>query len=164
MWFVSLMACIEHKPPVRAAAPVPLDVVVVLESFDRPEVAAAPAPVSARFAAEAAARNLAAEVSDPDPAFAEVRSTDARLQRLGDGAHLLVECAPRFSAQVNGRYRWTVDVTATIEPPRASRAFTVPVHLLYAHEDEEEALTEAAPVIARQVGEMLDAWVEGARE
>lgn len=160
MWFALLSGCIEHKPPVRAATPTPVGLSIVLESFDTPSVTAGPPDVEARVAREATDRNLVVAPSPVDASFAELRSTDARLAALGSGAHLLLECAPRFSSQVNGRYRWSVEVTATLDPPRASRTFSVPVHLLYAHEDEDDALSQAAPVIALQVGALLDAWVE----
>jgi hypothetical protein len=156
-----LAACLSHQPPVRAPEPVPLGVALVLESFDHPEVTGAPESVVERLAEEATSRNLVPSPLPVDPEFARIRSTEGRLARLGDGPHLLLEFAPRFSAQVNGRYRWTVDVTATVDPPRATREFTVPVHLLYAHQKEEDALVEASPVIAREVGELLDEWVEG---
>jgi hypothetical protein len=77
-------------------------------------------------------------------------------------ASLSVESSARFSSQINGRYRWTVAVTATLTPtgePPLIRTFTVPVHLVYYHDKEREALAEAAPLIARQVGDLLDAWV-----
>jgi hypothetical protein len=33
------------------------------------------------------------------------------------------------------------------------------VHLLYAHEDEDEAAVEAAPMVARELGRLLDDWL-----
>ena len=73
-----------------------------------------------------AERNLEVGAVDPSAiaSFAQIRSTDARRAALESDAVplLLVECAPRFSAQVNGRYRWTVDVAASIGPAPPTRS------------------------------------------
>jgi hypothetical protein len=83
----------------------------------------------------------------------------------GPGLVVLVESTARYSSQMNGRYRWTVEVDARVAraeaPDDVERAeFTVPVHLLYAHEREAEALAEAAPSIARRVGQLVDGWLQ----
>jgi hypothetical protein len=161
---LSLVGCLKPSPPVHAANHAPVRVAVVLESYDTPTVELAPDPVQARIGDTLAARNL--EPAPVDAAavgnFAQARSTEARRGQLETDAVpvLLVECAPRFSAQVNGRYRWTVEVTASIGPEHPdARPFTVPVHLLYAHEQEEEAVIEAAPLVAREVGRLVDDWL-----
>lgn len=90
-----------------------------------------------------------------------------RLQALADGADglvVLLESRPRFSSQMNGRYRWTVEVDAHVARADAlgdveEATFTVPVHLLYAHEAGDQALAEAAPTIARRVGRLVDGWL-----
>jgi len=91
-----------------------------------------------------------------------------RFEVLADGADgallLLVESSARYSSQMNGRYRWTVDVQARLadpaQPDDAIEAkFTVPVHLLYSHQREADALVSAMPSIARRVGVLLDEWI-----
>ncbi|MEQ1502597.1 MAG: hypothetical protein ABMB14_10215 [Myxococcota bacterium] len=158
-----LASCLKPAPPTAAASPVPVSVAVVLASYDHPEVTPAPDRVDDAIAAELTRRNLVPTTVEVGPPFTAARSTDARLTLLPDGARLLVECAPRFDAQVNGRYRWTVAVDATIDAGRgstgASRAFSVPVHLSYDHEREPEALSDAAPIGAREIGRLLDDWV-----
>lgn len=161
----ALVACLKPSPPIGAASRTPVRVAVVLESYDSPTVEPAPPAVLARLADTFAERNLDPVAVDPTAtaAFGQARSTEARRALLETDAApvLLLECAPRFSAQVNGRYRWTVEVAATIGPAHADlRQFTVPVHLMYAHEQEEEALTEAAPLVARELGRLLDDWLQ----
>lgn len=161
---LALSACLKPSAPLRAGTETPVRVAVILESYDEPAVGPAPDAVRERVAETLTERNIGPVPIDPSAtaSFAQVRSTEARRTALGtdQGPVLLLECAPRFSAQVNGRYRWTVDVRATIGPDHAdARQFTVPVHLLYAHEQEEEALVEAAPLIARELGRLLDDWL-----
>jgi hypothetical protein len=159
-----LSGCLKSTPPVAAPTAVPVRVAVVLESFDDTDIEGAPASVVEQITAELHKRNLVPQVVPVDPSFATVRSTEGRLDRLeGDGVGLLVECAPRFSAQVNGRYRWSVQVEATLDDGRADevrRSFKVPVHLIYDHQEEAAALAEAAPIVARQVGLLLDEWID----
>jgi len=80
-----------------------------------------------------------------------------------DGWLLLVETRPVYYSELNGQYRWTVDVSITLGGASAlySRNFEVPVFLRYHHEREADAVNAASPVVARQVGEMLDAWLGG---
>jgi len=38
--------------------------------------------------------------------------------------------------------------------------FEVPVFLLYDHQREDAAFEQALPVVERQLGELLDRWIE----
>lgn len=119
-------------------------------------------------AADAVADALSRRGIDVTPVSLDVPHRQ-RLQALADGASggglvVLLESRPRFSSQMNGRYRWTVEVDAHVARADALQdaeeaAFTVPVHLLYAHEGADQALAEAAPTIARRVGRLVDGWV-----
>jgi hypothetical protein len=157
-----LSACLRPVPVAQAPDRTQIELAAVLDSFDDQAVTEPPAGLAEVLGPELERRNLV-PVS-PDPAlvssFAQIRATDARRAALADKPTpvLLVECAPRFSAQVNGRYRWSVEVDLSLgELP--TRSFTVPVHLLYAHEDEDEAAVEAAPMVARELGRLLDDWL-----
>lgn len=164
---LALAGCLKPAAVPQAPTPVPVAVVAVLESFERPEVAPAPDEALTAFADQVRRRNL--EPVAPDPAgwvepFATLRVTEGRLARLGPPPVVLIEAAPRFSAQVNGRYRWTVETRvslATADGDPTVRTFEVPVLLIYAHETEAQALVEASPVVAREVGRLLDGWIAG---
>lgn len=171
-----LGGCIRSGAVLRSDEAVPVAVAVVLASVDERAVQGGPDAVDRRIADALEARNLvmvpvaAERFVEP---FTRARTTPHRLTFLAeevDGAPvvLLIESTVRFSSQINGRYRWTVDVEATLghpdgPEPLATRSFTVPVALVYYHEREAEALAEASPVIARQVGALLDGWI-GARQ
>ena len=155
--------CVKPTDPVAAAEPVGLHVALVMDAFDDDAVREAPARLQTQLTEALARRNVTVESVAVTEAFAAVRGTDGRLALIDATPRLLVACAPRFSAQVNGRFRWSVSVTATIEEPRSSRTFTVPVHLLYSNDDESDALSEAAPLVSREVGRLVDDWLSGAR-
>jgi len=154
-----VVACLKSTVA-QAPRPIPMDVIATL-NLEHAEPA--PSAVAERLAAEIARRGLVptavdGDPSDPGPDGAPDEGTDANSGR----ASLRVESTARFSSQINGRYRWTVSVTATVAPVEGlptARSFTVPVHLVYYHDKETEALVEAAPLIARQVGELLDDWI-----
>ncbi len=86
------------------------------------------------------------------------------LREAEDGAILLIETEPSYYSEMNGQYRWTVGVTLTLaegNAPPVEAQFDVPVFLAYHHEREAEAVTAATPVVARRVGQLVDAWIAG---
>jgi hypothetical protein len=93
-------------------------------------------------------------------AFQGTRDTRRRVELLHPTRPtLLVETETSFYSELSGRYRWNVHVVASIEPAGVSESFDVPVFLQFAHEREAEAVSAAAPVIARRVGELVDGWL-----
>lgn len=162
--------CLRPTPVIPSSEPVPVIVATVLESLDTIAVEQAPDAVVARLVDEITQRNLApiAPGREALETFATIRSTTGRLERLAADADapalVLIESTPRFSAQVNGRYRWSVDSRISIAPSAltslaATESFTVPALLIYSHQAEPEALAEASPVVARQLARMLDEWI-----
>ena len=95
--------------------------------------------------------------------------TRDRVQLLlddGGDAFILVETTARFSVQVNGRYRWNVEadlslVTEGDATTARSATVRVPVALIYSHQGAEDALAEAAPLVARRLAGLLDEWLSG---
>ncbi len=165
-----LAGCLKPPPVVGVEEPMSVSVATVLESVDQPWVVSAPDAVVARLNDELVRRNLSpiAPSDEVLSTFAAIRSTAGRLEQLAldPPAPLLVliEATPRFSAQVNGRYRWSVQAEISIAPsamtsPATTESFTIPAHLIYSHQAEAEALAEASPVVARQLGRMLDEWI-----
>ncbi|RMG17297.1 MAG: hypothetical protein D6729_09385 [Deltaproteobacteria bacterium] len=99
------------------------------------------------------------------PELGRVRATSARLAALAAGAQteavLLVEVAPSFYSQMNGRYRWSVGLRATWAPKgdlarSVWRDAEFAAHLRYDHEREEAAVTAVAGRAAALVGGLLD--------
>jgi len=169
-----LAACIPQRPPVQAPAGHAVAVALLMEQADTGSVAGVPETVRAEIASALGARNLGVspvELGRFAEAFAIQRLTERRLRYLasldvpGD-LLLLVEAHPRFYSQLTGRYRWTVQVRASLARRDAvgdalTTERTLPVFLDYAHEREAEALAAAGPNIAREVGAMVDDFVAG---
>lgn len=159
-----LLACIKAPAPVVAPEPLPVTMAVVVESYTERSVApGAPAVIDPL---REVVSNHGLQPADAPSAtlerFTDLRSTDARLDALGDGLVLLVELAPRYSSQMSGRYRWTVDTAIHLRSPDgegAERELEVPVHLIYAHQKEEEAAAAAMPVVSREVSAVFDDWI-----
>ena len=165
--FLALAGCIKTAAVQQAAQPAPVALTTVLESTESPGLQSIPDGVSSRLSEQVRARGLVPQ--SVDGATTTGNSTDTRLTWLAESASgaqvlMLIETEARFSVQVNGRYRWNVDATLTLAhadgsaDPQTSTV-SAPVALVYAHQDEEDALLEASPLIARRLGIMLDAWI-----
>lgn len=158
MWFLLASACLKSAGPVAAPTPLDVRVVPLVASYADATVSPAGDALVDELVDEVAAHALRPAPVTELGAVAAARDTDARLAALGDGPVVLVEIAPRYSSQMAGRYRWTVDVALSLqglgEPER--RTFTVPVALVYDHEREQAAADAAAAAIARELREVLD--------
>jgi hypothetical protein len=160
-----LGGCLKQPAAVRAATPETVAVGAVLTSVDDGATAAFPDAAMSRVNATIEARNLNAR---PVP-FEHLSARPAgpyRLEALiGDAGdaplRLLIEADARFFSQMNGQYRWTVDLSLTLSSSQEGAAtltdhVEVPVFLQYDHEGEPEALAAALPVLERRLGSLLD--------
>ena len=97
--------------------------------------------------------------------LASARTDEERFQAvLGDqaveGLVVVVETRARYFSQLEGRYRWVVDVRAGVAQADAPdlgvvEVFEVPVFLQFEHEGEPDAVAAAEPVIRRHVTRLL---------
>ena len=102
---------------------------------------------------------------DDGSALVSARSdADRILAVVGDqvteGIVVLVETRASFFSQLEGRYRWVVNVRAGVAEASAPGAgvvevFDVPVFLQFEHQNEAEAVAAAEPVISRHVQRLL---------
>lgn len=171
---VAVAACIPRAPIPQAPTRIPVAVVAVLGSVEDRSVQAAPEALTRRLVQSVEARNLVAVPDAPAgllDAFADRRATAQRLGWLVEHhptpeLYLLVEAEARYYSQLEGRYRWTVEVHSALAPRQnldgaLSSQIEVPVFLQFHHEREAAALEAAAPVIQRQVEALLDGAVGG---
>ena len=155
-----LAGCLKQPSAVTSGAAVPVALGAVLTGVDDGVTTPAASEVMERLSAVVSARALT-----PRPASA------SRVSLLAEGAEaggllVLVESSARFFSQMNGRFRWTVEVKITLAPsgePDQSvvDSFEVPVFLQFNHEGEDEALAEGLPVIERRLGALLDSYLLG---
>lgn len=141
---------------------------VVQHPMDQREVAAAPEAL-----AKGVADTLATWGAAPQPAdvsayiepFSKRRTTAHRVAWLIEQSEadlvVLVETEARFFSQLQGRFRWVVDVTVAVaevdRPEEAVEAtFSVPVFLQFQHQREVEAVAAATGVVTRRLSSLLD--------
>jgi len=167
-----LGGCIKPTEVVKAPSPMDATVVGVLDPQDGGPVTGLPERVTDRIGNALTERDLRAVPLGPESFagdFANRRVTGQRVAWLAEGGAttpvmVLIEAEATYYSQIEGRNRWTVDVTATIaatEDPDAAltSSFEVPVILQFVHEKEPRALEEAAPIIERQLGHLLDQYL-----
>lgn len=168
-----LVGCLKQPGAVQSPTVEPVALAGVLTSVDDGASAPLTEDTLSRLAAVVQARNLSPR-SLSAPGLAETISAPLRLERLaaeaGDAsAVVLVEASARFFSQMNGQYRWTVDVRLTVAPRGdpshgSTDGFEVPVFLQFDHEGEPEALSGALPIIERRLGALLDLYLVGRAE
>jgi hypothetical protein len=160
--------CIQRAPSQRLETSTPVAVAYVLDVDHGATVRDVPARLKEAVARELALRNLLAEEVDFEAIkgpFSQLRSTSRRFDYLR--AHteaplvLLVETKPSFFSQLGGRYRWTVLARVTGQPRRegstpASADLSEAVVLVFDHEREPHAVSQAAARIAERTGIVLD--------
>lgn len=169
---LALTACIKQPGVVKAPSPMDAAVVGVLDPQDGGPVVGLPDRVTDRVSRALTLRGLTpAPLATPRlvEAFGSRRVTKQRVAWLADGNTaaplvVLIEAEALYYSQIEGRNRWTVNVTATVADPDApetglTSSFEVPVILQFVHEKEPRALEEAAPIIERQVGHLLDQYL-----
>ncbi len=169
-----MLGCLTRQDVVRAPQATPTVVAPVMGYVDKRAVEAAPEGLTEAVLTELEKRNLPPTVVGADrwgESFETRRTTSHRLEALTDAAgaaHLvvLVETEASYFSQMNGRYRWTVDVVASVAPSDApdqalTHELSVPVFLDFYHQREPEAVAAGAAVIGRHVGSLLDAYLGG---
>ena len=169
-----LAGCLSKHQPVQAPRAMAVSVAGSMAVMDSPQVQAVPDSMVQVVSDLLVARNLTPKLADAADfvgPFATKRTTQHRLALLSDVSTdtdllFLVETTVAYYSQINGRYRWTVEVDATISPrddlsQAFSAHFQVPVFLEHYHEKEAAALEAAVPLLERRLGALLDAYLGG---
>lgn len=170
-----MLACAPKSPPLSAATPTPLDLVLVAEVPGEPAPRDVPAHVASRIGELATVRNLVPKQVPASAWSSAFASRETAGQRVGwaleqpgsSGATLVVSVMPTYFGFVAGRYRWTVAVESTLragDSPEQSERVEVPVLLTWDHEREDAAIIAALPLIEREIADQLDRWLGAAQE
>ncbi len=170
----SAVSCIPKDKGIQAPSPLDVVVVAAVSYPDQPEITGVPDDVTAVIVEVLQGHNLTPELLD-EADFAEVFAAKRRtLHRVGYLSEhhsaadllLLVETQPRYFSLLSGRYRWTVDATLSLVPPgnpdeAVTTEVSFPIFMEFHHEQEEEVLLAAAPVLERHLGHLLDEYLGG---
>lgn len=159
-----LGGCALRTPVIKAPSPAPVVLAPVHDPLSSQEVRALPDEVVERLEAMLVGRDLRPRLLDDTvlQQFTRHRATPNRLAMLaGDDLVLLVEAEAEYVSQLNGRMRWAVDVTLSLAPPGeapVTNTFQVTVFLLFIHQDADDAIIDAIPIIERHASQMLDEY------
>jgi hypothetical protein len=163
---LALMGCAAKNAVVKSPERMAVSLAAARNNLDDRQVLPVPDPLLVRIVDQLTQRNLTPQVV-PVADLSDQRLTSPRLSVLSEqGAPLvlLVETEAEYTAQMEGRLRWSVQVSLSLDPadgePTTSE-FSVPVFLQYQHQDADDALEGAAPIIERHVGFLLDEYLSG---
>lgn len=166
-----LTGCIKRPETVKLAQPTPIATAYVMTYPDRPQVSPVPDSVDRKLEETLGRRNLQPSpmafdvIAEP---FQRKRSTDDRLKLLAAQSDaplvMLVETRARYYSLLNGRFRWNVDLRATIASTenlddRQTQNWELAAFLDFDHQDEVEALEYSAGPIADRVGRLTDQFL-----
>ena len=92
-----------------------------------------------------------------------------QLDALGtpeDELAVVLRTEARFYSQLNGRFRWVVMVDSTVAPvgkpeDALTESFEVPVFLQFQHQDADDAIDAAAPVVDPKLRRMVGTVAAG---
>lgn len=163
---LTLMGCATKNAVVKSPERMAVSLAAARNNLDDRQVLPVPDPLLVRIVDQLTQRNLTPQVV-PVADLSDQRLTSPRLSVLSEqGAPLvlLVETEAEYTAQMEGRLRWSVQVSLSLDPadgePTTSE-FSVPVFLQFQHQDADDALEGAAPIIERHIGFLLDEYLSG---
>ena len=145
-----LTACLKSPTVVSSPSTEQWPTWMILEMT---EDEAVPTSVSKRLTTVAQAHNITLDLQ-PTPTDFEI----AKHVGTVESPVLVLESSAEFYAQVNGRFRWEVDVKIDIfdGTDHISEELTIPVFHQFHHERQAEALEAALPTLERKLHSLLN--------
>jgi hypothetical protein len=159
---LSLFACLKGKEPIKAPSPMDLPMIAVLDRAQQPQEL--PEELLEAIQERLARRDINAAFSATPASFESHLLSSQRIQALDQYPILLIETEAQFYSQLNGRFRWEVDLRltlATSEEQSMTRQRIIPVFHQYHHQRETEALLAAEALILRELDLLLDDYLRG---
>ena len=161
-----LLACSFKKTPLLTA---PSHDVYTVSSLDQVDVrTSSPLPQSLSRQIQDALQQRGIQPTEIDlvPTYADLRNSSQRLQLFSERPLLLVETKAQFFSQLEGRFRWTVDVAIHIQAKDGTtfaKVLSVPVFHQFHHQRETEAIEAAQTQIVQELNLLLDDYIRGYR-
>ena len=165
-----LLGCIPKQAPVSLDTAEPITVALVYDASGTGDPTGVSDAMRDAVVAELEARNLRVtlvEAAEFGPVFARRRASGQRLGWLAGEADyaLLLETQVGYYNQINGLYRWTVSVRATMQAPDGEppidASFEVPVFLRFQHQKASDAMDAARDIVRKRVGRLADTVLGG---
>lgn len=169
-----MAACMPKKVLLQAPTDARIAVATLFNPMDSRTVVQAPAELTQAVSATVTAAGFAVTPVEAASLATEFESRRGSLKRAAFLAQQepeheflgLVETQARYFSQLNGLFRWEVDVRVTLRVADDAESaitdtFTVPVFLRFQHEGEEEAVSASAGMIDRRLRRKLGEFVGG---
>jgi hypothetical protein len=168
---LTLTGCIKRPETRKLAQPTGITTAYVMTYPDRPDVSPVPEEVEQTITETLGARNLQPRAVAFDTIakpFQRKRSTDDRLKLLAQQSDqpfvMLVETRARYYSLLSGRFRWNVDLRATIASTanledRQTQNWELAAFLDFDHQDEVDALEYSAGPIGDRIGRLTDQFL-----
>lgn len=163
-------SCLTRPPVARLSQRTPIAMVLLRDSVMDKKTYAVPKAISDKLKERLEVRNLYVPdtASKPHHALADIRDTTRRreflLRAQPSAEHLLlVESQVVFYSQLNGRYKWDVDVKLSIggrdrPEPMVERQFKLSAFLPFDHQREDAALDSVGDIIAGRTADLVDSY------
>lgn len=150
-----LIACLKPQTVVQSTQPVELPSVFALQMQDSEPM---PTEVQKRLEEIAKIHNVTIQpLSFPQNIDALSRD-DSEQNPL-----LIIDTQAIFYAQVNGRFRWEVNVDLVLRDGdvQLEKTITIPVFHQFHHQREAECLEAALPTLERELHSLLNTYLSG---
>ena len=150
-----LIACLKPQTVVQSSQPVELPSVFALQMQDSEPM---PTEVQKRLEEIAKIHNVTIQpLSFPQNIDALSRD-DSEQNPL-----LIIDTQAIFYAQVNGRFRWEVNVDLVLRDGdvQLEKTITIPVFHQFHHQREAECLEAALPTLERELHSLLNTYLSG---
>ena len=159
-----LFACTLSKAPLKAQKDTTLFVVSARDELDTRTASSLPPSLQRAIEKKIRSRGISLTTLPLKEEFSMQRTSAQRQALYEPRPLLLIETKAQFFSQLNGRFRWTVDVQLHLSAQSGTpfvQQFSVPVFHQFHHEREAEALEAAQEVILRHVDILLDDYIRG---
>ncbi len=159
-----LWACTMGKQPISTVQPHDVYIVSSLDKLDTRESNPIPASMQEKIVSAMKKRGVQAKSLQFVQSYADRRNSEQRIKLFDERPLLLVETQAQFFSQLEGRFRWTVDVQfhlIAVDGTTYMRKFSIPVFHQFHHQREQESLEAAEGQIVRKLEGLLDDYVRG---
>ena len=159
-----LWACSLGKQPISTVQPHDVYIVSSLDKLDTRESITVPTSLQEKIVSTMTARGMQPKSLQFVQNYADLRNSEQRLNLYEERPLLLVETQAQFFSQLEGRFRWTVDVQfhlLAVDGTIYTRSFSIPVFHQFHHQRETESIEAAEGQIVRKLEGLLDDYVRG---
>ena len=161
--FLANIACIKQPPPLTFSSSQEISLVAFLDDSESTMTSSIPEEILTELGVFVERHNVQFEILTGG-LTPQTKRTEQRLQHFSQRPLILFESIVTYQTQLQGRFRWEVDVRMTLIDEKGNtlhRNFTTPVFHQFHHEREVEALYAALPTIKRQLEGLIEDYIRG---